>query len=73
MSTNVKNEYKMDHPKRGTALVINIRLFENNEHNERVYSEKDVENLTHTLKYLEFETFGLNKTFAYNLCTKRSR
>jgi hypothetical protein len=52
------NKYKMDHDRRGIALVINIRNFD--EPNpfkleERVWSEKDVKNLKQTLEYLEFD------------------
>jgi len=49
--------YKMDHPKRGIALVINIKTYNPNPHKleERKWSEKDVENLKTTLEYLEFD------------------
>ena len=49
--------YKMDHPKRGIALVINIKTYDPNPHKleERKWSEKDVENLKKTLEYLEFD------------------
>jgi hypothetical protein len=51
-----KNLYKMDHAKRGIALVINIRTYNPNPDKlkERIWSEKDVENLKTTLEYLEF-------------------
>ncbi len=47
----------MNHRERGTALVINMRNYESNSRvklKERVWSEKDVEELTKTLAYLEF-------------------
>ena len=49
--------YDMDHAKRGIALVINIKTYTPNTFNlkERAWSEKDFENLQHTLKYLEFD------------------
>jgi caspase 7 len=49
--------YKMNHPKRGIALVINIKAYDPNpyELEERKWSEKDVENLKKTLEYLEFD------------------
>ena len=49
--------YKMDHAKRGIALVINISIYEQNSFKlkERKWSKKDVENLTKTLNYLEFD------------------
>ena len=48
--------YNMEHEKRGIALVINIRSFDApNQHKERVWSMKDVENLKTTLEYLEFD------------------
>jgi hypothetical protein len=52
------NKYKMDHEKRGIALVINMQTYEYpNPFNldERKWSPKDVENLKKTLEYLEFE------------------
>ena len=49
------SKYDMNNEKRGIALVINIRSFENNKHSERVWSEKDVDNLRKTLEYLEFK------------------
>ena len=51
------SKYKMDHAKRGIALIININKYEPNPFKleERVWSIKDVENLTKTLKYLEFD------------------
>ena len=49
--------YKMDHEKRGIALVINISKYEPNpmKLKEREWSKKDVETLTKTLEYLEFK------------------
>jgi hypothetical protein len=49
--------YKMNHAKRGVALVINIRSYNPNPNKlqERKWSAKDVENLKHTLEYLEFD------------------
>ena len=49
-----EDDYKMDHKRRGVALVINIRNYEGNESKERVWSAKDVESLKTTLEYLEF-------------------
>ena len=51
------DKYKMDHKKRGIALVINIRTYDPNpyELKERKWSEKDIENLIKTLNYLEFQ------------------
>ena len=51
------SRYKMDHAKRGIALIININKYDPNpyELEERVWSKKDVENLTKTLGYLEFD------------------
>jgi caspase 7 len=56
--------YNMNHKQRGKALVINIRTYNPNpdELNERVWSVKDVENLQHTLGYLEFD-FKLCQNF----------
>jgi hypothetical protein len=56
--------YNMNHKQRGKALVINIRTYNPNpdELNERVWSVKDVENLQHTLGYLEFD-FKLRQNF----------
>ena len=57
-------KYKMDHAKRGKALVININKYEppknetnssKNEPKEREWSKQDVDNLTNTLNYLEFD------------------
>jgi hypothetical protein len=50
-------KYKMDHAKRGIALVININKYDPNPFGleERKWSKKDVENLTETLEYLEFD------------------
>jgi hypothetical protein len=56
MSEIVVEKYDMDHDKRGIALVINIRKYDApNQHMERVWSVKDVENLKKTLNYLEFQ------------------
>jgi len=60
MTKNVKmteGNYNMNRAKRGVALVINIQTYNPNAHKlkERVWSIKDVENLQHTLEYLEFE------------------
>ena len=52
------SNYKMDNDSRGTALIINIDKYDSNskqkEPKERVWSKKDVENLTNLLNYLEF-------------------
>ncbi len=61
-SRNALNEYNMNHTRRGNAVVINIRKY--NEPNpfgleERVWSEKDVKNLKRTLEYLEFDVMLL--------------
>ena len=51
------SKYKMDHEKRGIALIVNINKYDPNpfklEGRER--SIKDVENLKKTLEYLEFD------------------
>ena len=52
------SKYKMDHAKRGIALIINIQKYDKPnpfELKEREWSKKDVENLKKTLKYLEFD------------------
>ena len=56
------NKYKMDHKERGIALVINMQKYDSPPSpgqkihlDERVWSRKDVENLRHTLEYLEFD------------------
>jgi hypothetical protein len=51
------SKYKMEHAKRGIALVININKYDPNTFalEERKWSKKDVENLTKTLNYLEFD------------------
>jgi hypothetical protein len=50
------DKYKMDHEKRGTALVINIRSYEDDKlRNREIKSKKDVDNLKRTLEYLEFD------------------
>jgi ankyrin repeat protein len=52
----VVDKYKMDHEKRGTALVINIRSFEGDKlKNREIKSRIDVDNLKRTLEYLEFD------------------
>ena len=43
-----KEKYNMNHKERGTALVINMRNYEV-KLKERVWSEKDVEELTKAL------------------------
>jgi len=45
----------MEHPKRGIALVINIKIYNQDKQRERVWSEPDVGNLKKTLEYLEFD------------------
>ena len=54
--TNPSN-YNMNHAKRGIALIINIDKYDPNPFKleKRKWSKKDVENLTKTLEYLEFE------------------
>ena len=63
---NEKDEnYNMNHKQRGKALVINIRAYDDPNPfklKERVWSVRDVENLKHTLEYLEFE-FKLCQNF----------
>jgi hypothetical protein len=56
-SAEVFEKYNMEHDRRGIALVINIRTYNPNPYHlqERVWSEKDVENLKYTLEYLEFD------------------
>jgi hypothetical protein len=50
------DKYKMDHEKRGTALVINIRSYEDDKlKNREIKSKIDVDNLKRTLEYLEFD------------------
>ena len=54
----VVEKYNMEHEKRGIALVINIRKYDDPNPfklEERKWSEKDYENLQHTLEYLEFD------------------
>jgi caspase 7 len=52
----VVDKYKMDHEKRGTALVINMRSYENDKlRNREIKSKIDVDNLKRTLEYLEFD------------------
>ena len=52
------SSYKMHNKSRGIALIINIDKYDSNpkekEQKERVWSKKDVENLTNLLNYLEF-------------------
>ena len=48
-------KYDMNNKERGMALVINIRSFDNNKRDERVWSDEDVKNLTKTLNDLEFK------------------
>ena len=48
----------MNHVERGVALVINVQNYDapnTFKLKERKWSEKDVENLKKTLKYLEFK------------------
>ncbi len=55
--------YKMNHKKRGVALIINIRSYDAPNPfklKERVWSVKDVENLKKTLNYLEFQVILCN-------------
>ena len=56
-SSNVLvDKYKMDNEKRGTALVINIRSYEDDKRkNREIKSKIDVDNLKRTLEYLEFD------------------
>ena len=52
------SKYNMDHAKRGIALIINISKYDEPnpfELEKREWSIKDVENLTKTLGYLEFD------------------
>jgi hypothetical protein len=50
------DKYKMDHEKRGIALVINIRSYKDDKLKNRVIKSKiDVDNLMKTLEYLEFD------------------
>jgi hypothetical protein len=65
MSISKINKYKMDHEKRGIALVVNMQTYE--EPNpfklaERKWSINDVKNLRKTLEYLEFD-FQLCQNF----------
>ena len=58
------DKYNMKHKRRGMAVVINIREYD--EPNpfgleERIWSEKDVDNLKLTLEYLEFEVMLLKE------------
>jgi hypothetical protein len=54
----MSSKYKMEHERRGVALVINMQTYDDPNPfklNERVWSVKDVENLKKTLEYLEFD------------------
>jgi hypothetical protein len=65
MSNNEANKYKMDHEKRGVALVINMQTYDAPNPfklNERKWSVKDVQHLERTFKYLEFH-FKLCQNF----------
>ena len=66
-STNDKqvmpSRYKMDQKERGIALIINIYKYDDPKEKERLWSHSDVESLTKTLKYLEFDVeLGENLT-----------
>jgi hypothetical protein len=57
-SSKVIKKYSMNHERRGIALVLNIRNYDAPnpfQLKERVWSERDVENLKKTLEYLEFD------------------
>jgi len=59
------DKYKMEHEKRGVALVINMQTYDAPnpfQLKERVWSVKDVDNLRQTLQYLEFD-FQLCQNF----------
>jgi caspase 7 len=59
------DSYKMNHEKRGKALVINMQTYDAPNPfklKERVWSVRDVDNLQHTLEYLEFD-FKLCQNF----------
>jgi hypothetical protein len=70
--------YDMNHEKRGIALVINISKYDSTKDKkpkERVWSKKDVENLTHTLKKLEFDLIkeeNLTKSELENLLDEQT-
>jgi hypothetical protein len=50
------DKYNMDHEKRGIALIINIRSYEDDiRKNREAKSKIDVDNLRRTLVYLEFD------------------
>ena len=54
-ATLVVEKYNMNHEKRGTALVINMRSYEDDKlKNREAKSKVDVDNLRRTLEYLEF-------------------
>ena len=54
-ATLVVEKYNMNHEKRGTALVINMRSYEDDKlKNREAKSKVDVDNLRKTLEYLEF-------------------
>ena len=55
MANLVIDKYDMNNEKRGNALIINIKKYENKTHREREWSIKDVENLTNTLTNLDFD------------------
>jgi hypothetical protein len=55
-ATLVVEKYNMNHEKRGTALVINMRSYEDDKlKNREAKSKVDVDNLRKTLEYLEFD------------------
>ena len=55
MANLVREKYDMNNEKRGNALIINIKKYENNTHREREWSVRDVQNLTNTLTNLDFD------------------
>ena len=66
------DKYNMNHETRGIAVVINIREYDKPNPfglEERVWSEKDVENLKRTLEYLEFEVMLLQNISAEEIKT----
>ena len=55
-AAKVVEKYNMNHEKRGTALVINMRSYEDDKlKNREAKSKVDVDNLRRTLEYLEFD------------------
>ncbi|XP_046401154.1 caspase-1-like [Ischnura elegans] len=48
-------EYNMEHPRRGKALIFNFFTFEKKRYHTRIGSPQDVENLSKTLCCLDFE------------------